>query len=1094
MSIHTNARRLGAAGLLLACTLPLSAQTAHSAAYFPNFAPDAPRITASVSNAKLVTVPGSQIASSLAKYDGGALPSTQKIRDVTLLLRRSDIKQRQFDAYLAELTRPGSPYFHHWLSAAQVGSMFGPAASDIAKVTQWLTAQGLRVDSVSPSGMMIHFSGTAASIGNTFHTSLHRFTVDGKPHFANTGAQLIPAALTPVVVGAASLDNFFPQPQHRDVGTVVRNSKTGTWSKASQAGSQFTVPGGSYDPNVAYDVAPADFNAIYNVNPLWNRSTPIRGSGQTVVVLERTDVQPQDIQTFRDAFLPADAQGSVSYINPPLYAGDTTTCLDPGTNPDEGEAALDAEWAGAAAPDANIVVASCDDSNSATFGAFTAAENLLNQDIPPAIFSLSYGDCEANGFVDGTAGQAGDLWSVAAAEGVTVFVSSGDSGAAGCSQNQHASFQGIAVNGIGSTPYNVSVGGTDFNDLNKYGQYWTSTNLPLSKSAIGYIPEQTWNNSCASSSLYPLLGYSSAVEACNDPAIGQFLNTGGGSGGASTNWYQPLWQAGIYGSSNYGSRLLPDVSLFAANGLYGHALVYCMSDANFYGQPCDYSVPDNVYFNSAGGTSFAAPAMAGVQALINQAAGQSSGNVLPAFYNLGIKEYGTNGSPNTAGLSACNSSNGTAVGSSCVFNDITVGNIDEPCYAGTLDCYSGTGVATYGVLSAGGSVTLSPAWSTNAGYSLATGLGSINATNLVDAVARFDRPFQHNYVAPYDFISPASPSYGDGFSDIALVDPGKGTFTSLGMKGSVVLQSKSQSVTPQYTLGAAGNFFIGSGSLLQSRFIGSLAWTGPDNQLYVWLSDGRGNANDYYPAKVGSPYPAGWKLMGAANFDGTGTTNPDELFWWNSSTGQIGWWKLSEHYFYILGKAHYYFGTTLSPTINVAKGYVPTLADVNGDGFADIVWTNPNDNSVYVWINNQQGGFAAHRIADHAAGFALFGAGDLDGDGNTDLIWINPAAHQMSWWNMNGFNVTGQGTRAVAPGYTMASIADYDGDGLADILWQGAGGDAYVWQSSGNGFQSFRLADAAGQPLVIAPGQIIQANRLQGVATGGVDTSVGSSH
>jgi subtilase family serine protease len=336
--------------------------------------------------------------------------------------------------------------------------------------------------------------------------------------------------------------------------------------------------------------------------------------------------------------------------------------------------------------------------------------------------------------------------------------------------------EGLSVNALASTPDNVAVGGTDFNDFTNYGQYWTSSNLPLDESAVSYIPEMTWNNSCASSVLYGLLGYSDGVEACNG-VYGlrqyQYLNITGGGGGPSTTWVQQEWQSGIYGSTNYNLRMLPDVSLFSANGAFGHALVYCMSDPDTYGTPCDYSNPSDMVLNSAGGTSFAAPAMAGVQALINQATGgignsQMFGNMLPVLYNLAMKEYGTNGSPNTSMLQACNSSNGANIGSNCVFNNVTVGNNDEPCYAGGQDCYGGSGVVTLGVASAGGFGSLAPAWQTNSGYSMATGLGSINAANLVNAVAKFYKPFSTGYVSPYDFMGP------DGYSDIALVDPVKG--------------------------------------------------------------------------------------------------------------------------------------------------------------------------------------------------------------------------------------------------------------------------------------------------------------------------------
>ncbi len=88
------------------------------------------------------------------------------------------------------------------------------------------------------------------------------------------------------------------------------------------------------------------------------------------------------------------------------------------------------------------------------------------------------------------------------------MISAGDNGSAGCdpgssTANQDAAVLGIAVSGIASTPYNIAMGGTDFDDVGNQSKYWntanTATTTPpaVPASALGYIPEKTWNDSTA---------------------------------------------------------------------------------------------------------------------------------------------------------------------------------------------------------------------------------------------------------------------------------------------------------------------------------------------------------------------------------------------------------------------------------------------------------------------------------------------------------------------------------------------------------------------------------------------------------------------
>src|SRR5208283_275150 len=204
---------------------------------------------------------------------------------------------------------------------------------------------------------------------------------------------------------------------------------------------------------------------------------------------------------------------------------------------DDAEAILDAEYASASAPNAAIVLASCADTNT-TFGGLIALQNLLIRPDPPPVVSISYGECEAEN------GAAANFsyritYEIAALEGVSVFVSSGDEGAASCDANQSIAVHGIGVSGLASTPYNVAVGGTDFGDsyAGANNTYWSSANGTTYGSALSYVPEIPWDDSCASGLISSYLGYSAAYGSsgfCNSSrGEWDFLNTVAGSGGPS---------------------------------------------------------------------------------------------------------------------------------------------------------------------------------------------------------------------------------------------------------------------------------------------------------------------------------------------------------------------------------------------------------------------------------------------------------------------------------------------------------------------------------------------------------------------------------
>jgi len=676
-------------------------------------------ITKKIDETRMARLAGNVRPEATRQNDRGAVGDSMQLQHLQLLLQRPAESEAALDAFMDRQQTPGNPDYHRYLTAEQLGAKYGPSNADIATVRGWLEMHGFQVNGVSASGMRIDFSGTAGQITEAFRTEIHHLEVNGKKHFANMQDPAVPEALSSVVAGVVHLNDFKPHPLRTPIVPMT--------AKGVRVSPNFTIPTSSGDLQA---LVPADLATIYDYNPLYRSGNA--GQGQTVVLLERTDLfSNADYTTFRKTF------GLNAYKNSKFSVVHPGGCTDPGVLVgDDGEAAVDVEWAAASAPAANIVLASCADT-ATDFGPFIALEALLEQRNRPAIVSLSYGGPESE---QGAAGNlfVYQLYQQAAAEGVSVFVSSGDSGAASDSQNHPFSHNGINVSGLASTPFNLAAGGTDYADtfLGTTSNYWNTTNSPVFGSAKSYIPEIPWNDSCASQLITLALGFTvpyGTAGSCNS-AVGEqfFLDTGAGSGGPSgcalgtsatppqTNgscrgYRKPRWQRGVYGNPNDGVRDLPDVSMFAANGVWGHFFIFCYSNPAGGGVPCT-SDPSN--WVGAGGTSFVAPILAGVQALGNQRWGHFQGNPNYAYYALANIEYGRRGN------ASCNSTNGTK--KFCTFHDVTLGDMDINC-RGNVNCFLPSG--TNGVLSVS-SKKDQPAYAAAPGWDFATGIGTLDV-NLV---------------------------------------------------------------------------------------------------------------------------------------------------------------------------------------------------------------------------------------------------------------------------------------------------------------------------------------------------------------------------
>ena len=286
-----------------------------------------------IDESSLVVLQGNRHPLATPANDRGEAPSDLPMERMLLVLARDEKGESALQSLIASQQDKSSPDFHAWLSPDQFGKRFGPSPADIQKLTRWLESHDFKVNRIAQGGMSIEFSGTAGQVKSAFHTAIHSYVVNGEKHYANASDPQIPAALAPVVAGINTLHNFRKQPMIRVLGKATRIANTSMWQP------EFTFSGSS---GVQHYLAPGDFSKIYNTAALYKNG--IDGTGQSIAIVARNNINLSDVQIFRIAFgLP---------VNDPQIIVDGP---DPGnlTGPEETEADLDIEWSGAIAPESH---------------------------------------------------------------------------------------------------------------------------------------------------------------------------------------------------------------------------------------------------------------------------------------------------------------------------------------------------------------------------------------------------------------------------------------------------------------------------------------------------------------------------------------------------------------------------------------------------------------------------------------------------------------------------------------------------------------------------------------------------------------------
>ena len=381
------------------------------------------------------------------RYDLGPAEPTFRLSHMKVMFQQTARQQADLNRLVPAQRDPASADYHQWLTPEQYADRFGPSVTDLTRVTAWLRSAGFTIEYTARGRDWVAFSGTAAQVQSALQTSVHRYQVRGKLHYAVATEPAIPSEFKPLVATLLGLNDFSP------ASMVVP-------ANVSASG---------------YSLAPGDLATIYDINPLYQKG--IEGNGQKIVIVGQATGDPSllaDVQQFRSGY--GLASTDIQFVPDGTPAPDAMG--------DVMEADLDLEWAGAIAPQAKLIY---------VYGTNASASAIyaIDRNLAP-IISESFGECEA--FTP--AAEALQIQAAAVkanAMGITWIAASGDSGAAGCdpSGSPFASY-GLAVNVPASVPEITAVGGTQFNEGTQ--NYTGSVNGASGGSAVSYIPEIAWND------------------------------------------------------------------------------------------------------------------------------------------------------------------------------------------------------------------------------------------------------------------------------------------------------------------------------------------------------------------------------------------------------------------------------------------------------------------------------------------------------------------------------------------------------------------------------------------------------------------------
>jgi subtilase family serine protease len=521
----------------------------------------ASRVTSDWRTSASVAIADSKPPSNAFATDLGTASSSQNLSRILLLLKPSSTQQQALTSELASLQNSASSNNHQWLTPAAFAQSYAVSATDAAAVVSWLESEGFAVESLPAGRGWIEFSGTVAQVERTFSTTVQLVSVSGTKRAVIENNISLPSALAPVIAGLVSLD-----------GSLAASALTTPESLTTSSSDLAALT----SPSGAAALTPKLAAQLVDLTSL--NTAGVTGTGETVAIASRSNVNSSDVAAFRTAF---------GVATSPLKV--TLNGSDPGLTDDQAAATLAASWAGAVAPGAQIQLVPAA-STLATDGVDLSLAAIVDQNLANVV-AVGYSACES-GLSSAHQQFYTALYQQAAAEGITIIAASGDGGAAACTPAGGTATigTGYGVNALASTQWNTVVG------------------------AAGY------GTSGATAGATALAAWSPVSTA--DPAYA-------GGGGQSTLYTRPSWQSAstqkvASDASSTSKRLLPDLALpTALDTSTNTGLAFCLSSDASSGSGCTLV--------RAGGSGSATAYFAGVAALIDQKYG-AVGNLAPLLY------------------------------------------------------------------------------------------------------------------------------------------------------------------------------------------------------------------------------------------------------------------------------------------------------------------------------------------------------------------------------------------------------------------------------------------------------------------------------